>query len=545
MKHKEGARRIVSVAMAVALATMGFTAAAWWAPQWASASETDPDEMGEVSDVIADGEAGTSEAATPEGEDGTDAGMTAKAATLPAEGGENVASSDAAADDATANEGAIDGTEQQYHIAIDYGNTYGGISSAGFEAQLGKTLRQNLQQAQAKVEAEGGYMPLLAGDVVEFGDQYGSHHVLQYWDTPVDIDKVLEASDFTPAAQEEAPAQLTIRAHWTQVPEPWDFDGTLMPYTVENGVLTFDNHPELGEWYQLSVDAKDGITFDNPGGGSEWTMTLDACVLDADDPLFVARPNSGTYFVRGDARGSSTALWITYDLSKSLAYGFASGSGTISRVGGPNTLSINLSSPSVLSLGYASDDVTVISNEQGATLSHVPNGTAGDAWFWSMLQLVTDPISGAEADKATAALKGSVEVSGDVILYDIHLLDFTGSVFAIPDGEQVTVTLPVPASMSLEGLHVFHVADDGTVTDMKATVDAGARTVSFTTTHFSTFALANVVDNTVASLPANGEQAVDGLAATGDATGVVVAGAALCAVAAAGAAVAARKRAQR
>ena len=35
-------------------------------------------------------------------------------------------------------------------------------------------------------------------------------------------------------------------------------------------------------------------------------------------------------------------------------------------------------------------------------------------------------------------------------------------------------------------------ADDGTVTDMGAAVDAEARTVTFTTMHFSTFVLANV-----------------------------------------------------
>ncbi|MDM8270833.1 hypothetical protein [Thermophilibacter provencensis] len=44
------------------------------------------------------------------------------------------------------------------------------------------------------------------------------------------------------------------------------------------------------------------------------------------------------------------------------------------------------------------------------------------------------------------------------------------------------------------------ITENGTVTDMKATVDAGTRTVSFVTTHFSTFALVSESAQPVAPL---------------------------------------------
>ena len=163
--------------------------------------------------------------------------------------------------------------------------------------------------------------------------------------------------------------------------------------------------------------------------------------------------------------------------------------------------------------------------------------------------MVTDQVAGEAADKAAAALQDAVEVIGDMYVLDIHLLDPLGNPVDFPEGEQATVTLPVPASMSLENLHVFHVADDGTVTDMNATVDAEARTVSFTTTHFSTFALANVAGATTGDnvQPLNtadkaSGKADGGLAQTGDVAGIATVGAVLCA---AGVAAFARKRMQR
>ena len=328
---------------------------------------------------------------------------------------------------------------------------------------------------------------------------------------------------------------------YKDVAEPWGADGNLLPYTVENGVMTFPGHPELGEWYQLTVDAEDGITFDNPSGSSAWTMAIDAAALDEDDPLFSATPNSGIYFVRGDGQGMSTNLWIEWPADKALRYELSAGAGTVSRVGGPHTLTINLSAPSTLTLLTATE--TIIANEQGATLSHTVTGAVDevgrtDDELWSMLSLVTDWLGGDVADAAGSAVNTAIAGVTKMYVYDIHLEDPTGAEFEIPAGDQVTVTMRVPLGMSLEGLRVFHVADDGTVTDMNATVNADAGTVSFATSHFSTFVLANVAGaagGQTDSPTGNGNgPANDTLASTGDASLIACASAAVTGLAGAG-----------
>ena len=334
-----------------------------------------------------------------------------------------------------------------------------------------------------------------------------------------------------------------VIARYKDVAEPWDENGKLLPYTIENGVMTFPEHPELGAWYQLTVEADEGISFSNPGGGTTWTMTIDACRLDEDDPLFSSQPNSGIYFVRGDGQGMSTNLWVEYPTDKAFSYELSSGAGTVSRVGGPNTLSINLSAPSTLKLRAASE--TVIANEDGAMLTHQVGTVAGedgssysDDAIWSMLTLVTDWLDGDVATAAGDAINAAIAGVTKMYVYDIHLEDPTGAEFEIPAGDQVTVTMRVPLGMSLEGLHVFHVADDGTVTDMNATVNADAGTVSFTTSHFSTFVLANVAGaagGQTGSLTGNGNGPANGtLASTGDASLITCAGAAATGLAGAG-----------
>lgn len=166
---------------------------------------------------------------------------------------------------------------------------------------------------------------------------------------------------------------------------------------------------------------------------------------------------------------------------------------------------------------------TVLTNEQGATLVHETNGVSGSDAFWSGLSLVTDHLGGDVAQAATDSVVAVVDgVTGHPYVFDIHLEDIVGDVFEIPEGDSVTVTLPIPEGLSAEGLRVFHVADDGAVTDMGATVDAEAGTVSFTTTHFSTFVLANV-ETGDSGQGAGGQttkpagEKTDGLAKTGDA----------------------------
>lgn len=318
------------------------------------------------------------------------------------------------------------------------------------------------------------------------------------------------------------------------VAEPWDENNELLPYTINNGVMTFPGHPELGEWYQLTVKTEDGVTFSAPGGSSAWTMMIDAHSLDPSDPLYNSGHDSGIYFVRGDGQGASANLWVEYPAEKALSYALAPAAGTLNRKGGPNSLNINLTAPATLTLGTST--ATVISNAQGATLTHTVSGKVdadgfGDDAVWSMLTLVTDWIGGDAAETAGDAINTAVAGVKAMYVYDIHLEDWEGNVFAVPEGDRVTVTLPIPEGMSAENLFVFHVADDGTVTDMHATVDAEAGTVSFETTHFSTFVLANVEPGS-GSVGAGAAGTPTGtLAQTGDLSLLAGAGAATAALA--------------
>ncbi|OUN47805.1 hypothetical protein B5G20_03580 [Collinsella sp. An7] len=331
------------------------------------------------------------------------------------------------------------------------------------------------------------------------------------------------------------------------VAEPWDENNELLPYTINNGVMTFPGHPELGEWYQLTVKTEDGVTFSAPSGSSAWTMMIDAHSLDPSDPLYNSGHNSGIYFVRGDGQGASANLWVEYPAEKALSYALAPAAGTLNRKGGPNSLNINLTAPATLTLGTSTE--TVISNAQGATLTHTVSGKVdadgfGDDAVWSMLTLVTDWIGGDAAETAGDAINTAVAGVKAMYVYDIHLEDWAGNEFAVPEGDRVTVTLPIPEGMSAENLFVFHVADDGTVTDMHATVDAEAGTVSFETTHFSTFVLANVEPGS-GSVGAGAAGTPTGtLAQTGDLSLLAGAGAATVALAG-GCLIAVGKRKQR
>ena len=310
---------------------------------------------------------------------------------------------------------------------------------------------------------------------------------------------------------------------------PWAEDGTLLPYTIKDGVMTFDGRPDLGEWYQLDLDLGEGVTSGGiiAGGTPQWTMTVTADMLDENDPLFsVTGYKDGPFFVRGDNHGSYTSLALSYPEDKALSFKL-DGAGTVMSSGGNGFLLIQLSGPSTLKASLANE--TVITNEQGASVSHKPSG---DDWnttdgVWQTLTLVTDHLGGEVAQTATDSVVKVIDgVTGHPYVFDIHLLDPEGNVFQIPEGDKVTVTLPIPEGLSAEGLYVFHVADDGTVTDMNATVDAEAGTVSFETTHFSTFVLANVKadeqakpagDKTGATAEKN-----DGLAKTGDVSALPV-----------------------
>ena len=486
MRNRKGAQRVVSVVASLALAASGIAVCLAPATAWAE------DEI-ETLAVEAETNAADTLAA-----DTTTPGTEAN-------------SEGAQGENETTPETESDATAT-YLVWFRLGDSTGGPTDYGIDVDLsqGKTLNDLI----AEQRAEGVLYD--AGDIEMFGD--ASLHRFVGWESTVPLDEPLEATDFAPATDNKY-YSLDINAIWEDVDavDPWmPNSDRLLPYTIEN------QNPELGEWYQLTVNKADGMTLDVPGGSAPWTMTIDACYLGPDDPLYSPEPNSGVYFLRGDRGGDYyTSLWVSYN-----------GTGTILRTGGPQVLSIQLDSPATLDLTLSGE--TVITNAQGATLTHAVSGAVdaegmGDDGLWSMLSLVTNWLGEDAAAAAGDAVNTAIQGVTTMYVYDIHLEDPYGAEFAIPAGDQVTVTLPIPEKLSAENLHVFHVADDGTVTDMNATVDAAAGTVSFTTSHFSTFVLANVAPQQTTTTNAD-----ETLTATGDASLIACAGAALSGLAGAG-----------
>lgn len=345
-------------------------------------------------------------------------------------------------------------------------------------------------------------------DVFKVGEKYmmgnGKYYTFYGWnwvmDGTPDADYFTETSmgnSYTGKSQRYH--DYVISARWnpsttTGMWSPWDSTGNaLLPHKISNGTMTFTGlEQELGSWYQLTLDLGEGITTGGTvAGGSEWAMTIDASQLPTTDPAYnEAGFAKGPYWVRGNNNGAASHIYIDIPEGKSISYELVPASaGTVTRIQGGPILAVQLSAPATLKV--RTSDATVVTNKDGASFSHVVKD-AEDDMLWAGLTLNTTWLSGEKAQDAGKKVNTAVDNVKSMYVYDINLTDWEGKLFQIPEGDSVTVTLPIPEGMDAEGLHVFHVADDGTVTDMGAVADADARTVSFTTTHFSTFVLAQL-----------------------------------------------------
>lgn len=394
-----------------------------------------------------------------------------------------------------------------YRFRVVCGDPYDGLSDGwtSGENTFGQTVQASLNDA--------GY-DFQPGDEVMFGN--GKVYVFQGWyieGNAFELDEVPTTSDYafydvsTYTDPETGIAYTfhdhTIEARWnpnpeTGVYEPWapGSGNELLPYvrTADDSILSFVDMPELGEWYKLDFSCGEGVSYNGVVyGGSSRTMTIERTFLDADDPLFDANAyTEGPVWVRGDNGGDWTSVMFTIPATGGVNYRLEpadAGTVAVNSVGdGMLGLRVQLDKPATLVV-EPSDTVT-ISNESGATLT-VP-ATSSDPNFYHWLTLETAWLDGDAAQEPFDALVSAVDGVTKAYVYDISLVGPGGVAVQPLEGDAVAVTLPIPEGLSAEGLHVFHVADDGTVTDMGATVDAEARTVTFTTTHFSTFVLANV-----------------------------------------------------
>jgi len=129
--------------------------------------------------------------------------------------------------------------------------------------------------------------------------------------------------------------------------------------------------------------------------------------------------------------------------------------------------------------------------------------------FDSKVYLVVTPIkedntntkftTAAERVKNTANTLSEIKGKELVELYDISL--FKDTVKIQPEGK-VEVRIKIPENLSgRSGLDIIHIADDGMVTPMHATVENGY--LVFITTHFSEYAI--VADRIEKTIPKAGD----------------------------------------
>lgn len=344
-----------------------------------------------------------------------------------------------------------------------------------------------------------------------------------------------------------------------EYPSPYNEDKSLKPHTVSNGVLTFDD-PALGSWYALTVETGEGVDCTGVvyGGGLGWEMTIRADQLDPSDEGYSSDPYHGPFFVRGNNGGAYSSIafevegedgW-TEDMKLLQGSLSPSGAGVISSYQSPRIWAVQLNAPATLRVSVAGEgesvDLPIASEIPGASAS-IPAANLKEQSLFNTLTLVSGELSEEKAADAEGAVVAALGDPLNIQAFDLHLQGSDGKEFPVPDGKTVTVTLPIPDDWAIGDVRVLHVADDGTVTDMNATVNAAERTVTFTTTHFSTFVMANYPAQTVEQTsdtvkPLTTDDA-SGLAKTGDSPAPLAAVAAVAALAAAGAAgIALRRR---
>ena len=244
-------------------------------------------------------------------------------------------------------------------------------------------------------------------------------------------------------------------------------------YTITDDVLTYDD-PELGSTYLLTFDLDDNVTcLGLVYGASDTTKSTE----------LVENPDSTS----GD--GYDYYLWpdsSTY-LTFSVPEGYCLGdfvlepadAGTLIQISGSTIAQLRLNAPATLHIRSATQ--VVKTSASGATLT-APAEHA--QWFYG-LELSVEPVSDSADENLIVSTVGE---DHQVALYDIHLAgpDDVLSPVDVP----MTITLPIPEGWDAAATSVYFVdSKTDTVTDLKGTVSEDGKTISFTTTHFSHYAL--------------------------------------------------------
>ena len=111
----------------------------------------------------------------------------------------------------------------------------------------------------------------------------------------------------------------------------------------------------------------------------------------------------------------------------------------------------------------------------------------------------------AKATDESTALQTAKQALAEIVTDDrmvVFSLTATENGAAVQPNGTVLVTFPIPQNLSLEGLRLFYVAENGQKEELAITVNAEARTVSAELTHFSLYVLCNAKEGgTIAPAP--------------------------------------------
>lgn len=301
---------------------------------------------------------------------------------------------------------------------------------------------------------------------------------------PVAENVIIEESQSSAEAQSVEESQTT--AQELQESEASEYTISMGPlaagtkegdgFSVDGDVLVFDDMTE-GTFYRIRLDLEPGIECGSFVMGGTYHV-MEAILEDSSGNL--------SYWIRDHHCENNCRASLDFTIPEGKAMQFSlspASAGTVSRVPGIPVLWVTLNQPATLVV--TTSENTVVTNDQGA--SFVIGGT--NDGYYSAMTLHTDVMEGEEGTQAANMVVAQLGEGSKAIAYDIYLVAFDER-RQLLDGDTATVTLPVPQGWYAGDVVVYYVADDGTLTDMNAVPGADGTTVSFMTTHFSTYVIA-------------------------------------------------------
>jgi len=254
--------------------------------------------------------------------------------------------------------------------------------------------------------------------------------------------------------------------------------GATEGFTVDGDVLTYDNMEE-GTFYRLNIETDENVTYEGFAyNGFHETTTI---LADKNGEISI--------WVRDHDCEESCYSFLEFSVAEGYALNYeviTDGDYEVLRMLGTDILGISMNAPATLRVSAVKG--TTIESESGAQLK-----TEGKDKYYAFMELVVEEVATEAGERAEGIVLEALGNAADVQAYDIHL-EYDGEEKAILEGDTVTVTLPIPEGWDAENVVIYHVSEDGKITDMQGTVDVENRTISFDTTHFSIFVMAEKVE---------------------------------------------------